>query len=94
MIASDAFSRLAKPARHLGATDVRAPPPPGRRMLLPVVVHEHRRRVQMVHRQVEEPLHLVLVEVHAQHPVRPALPTTMLAINLALIATRGWSFRS
>ena len=25
----------------------------------------------MVHRQVEEPLHLMLVEIHRQHPVRP-----------------------
>jgi hypothetical protein len=35
----------------------------------------------------------MLVEIHRQHPVRPATDT-MFAISLALIATRGWSFRS
>ena len=34
------------------------------------MVHEHRRRVEVVDRQVEEALHLVLVEIHGQHPVR------------------------
>src|SRR2546422_3459206 len=33
-------------------------------LLLAEVAHEHRRRVQVVHRQVEEPLQLVGMEVH------------------------------
>ena len=33
------------------------------------VVDDHRRREQVVHRDVEEPLDLRLVQVHRQHPV-------------------------
>jgi hypothetical protein len=33
------------------------------------VVDQHRRGVQVVHRQVEEALELVLVEIHGEHPV-------------------------
>ena len=62
---------LGEPARHLGRADVGRHHHQVAQLLLPVVVHEHRRRVQVVHRQVEEPLELVLMEVHGQHPVRP-----------------------
>jgi hypothetical protein len=34
------------------------------------MVDEDRRRIQVIHRQVEEALHLVLVEVEPEHPVR------------------------
>ena len=33
------------------------------------MAHEHRRGVEVIHRQVEEPLQLVLMEIHRQHPV-------------------------
>ena len=70
MMASDALSRLANPRAILAEPTSGATTTGSLQLLLPEVVHEHRRRVQVVHRQVEEPLHLVLVEIHAEHPVR------------------------
>ena len=61
---------LGEPARHLGGADVGRHDHRIVQLLLPVVAHQHRRRVQVIDREVEEPLQLVLVKVHRQHPVR------------------------
>ena len=60
---------LGEPARHLGRADVGCDHHQILERLLPVVVHERRRGVQVIDRQVEEPLELVLVKVHRQHAV-------------------------
>jgi hypothetical protein len=84
---------LGEAARHLGRPHVRRHRHQVGEVLVPEVLREHRRRVQVVHRDVEEPLQLVLVEVHAEHPVAPA-EVIRLATSLAPMATRGWSLRS
>src|SRR5256885_8357506 len=43
------------------------------RSLLAEVAHEHRRRVQVVHGDVEKPLQLVGMEIHPQYAVRPGV---------------------
>ena len=94
MMASEALSRLANPRAILAPPTSDATTHQIVELLLPVVAHEHRSRVQMVDRQVEEALQLVLMEVDRQHAIGSRASETMLAISLALMATRGWSLRS
>ena len=71
MTASSASSRLAY------ARARSAPPASGDtivrfgRFSRAQVLDDHRRRKQVVHRDVEKPLNLRLVQIHRQHPVRP-----------------------
>ena len=69
MIASERVEPLGEPARHLGRSHIGRDDDEVLQLLLAEVRREHRRRVEVVDRNVEEPLQLVLVEVDPEHPI-------------------------
>ena len=67
MIASSAFNRFAYARARSAPARVRRHDREVRVVLPREVVDDHRRREQVIHRNVEEPLDLRLVQVHRQH---------------------------
>ena len=70
MIAKRSVQALGEPARHLRRAHVRRDDDQVPQLLPAIVRHEHRRGVQVIDGNVEEPLQLVLVKVDPQHAVR------------------------
>jgi len=56
--------------RHFQAAHIRLTTVSSGRCISRKYIH-HRRRIQMIHRDVEETLDLLRVQIHRQHAVRP-----------------------